>query len=78
VYTTQCCNLTEINTLMFCEKKHQIVWQLPMVRWNLMAASSGCNTQKTVRRLHQNNHTYQSDNTGTSKNTVILEDLLHT
>jgi len=49
-----------------------------MVWRNLMAASSRYNTQKTVRRLHQNNHTYQYDYTVTSKNTVILEDLLHT
>jgi hypothetical protein len=32
-----------------------------------MAASSGYNTQKTVRRLCQNNHTYQSDYIVTSK-----------
>jgi hypothetical protein len=68
----------EINTLMFSGKKYQIVWQVPMVWRNLMVESSGYNTQKKERRLHQNNHTYQSDYTVTSKNTVILEDLLHT
>jgi hypothetical protein len=31
-----------------------------------------------VRKFHQNNYTYQSDYTVTTKTTVILEDVLHT